>query len=257
MRKTILITGATAGIGKAAAHKFAREGYNIIATGRRADKLAELKEEITTANDIAVTTLCFDVQDRTAVENAIKDLKPMLQSLDVLLNNAGLALGKDLFGDGDLDDWDTMIDTNVKGILYMTKACLPLLEKSSSPQIINIGSTAGQEVYELGNIYCATKHAVVAISKAMRIDLLQKGIKVTCINPGAAETEFSLVRFKGNREIAKTTYDGFTPLRPEDVAEVIYYTASLPVHVCINDLTITATQQANSFYVNRSGKLFE
>ncbi len=257
MTKRILITGATSGIGEAAAVKFASEGFNLIITGRRSERLEKLKDRMTKEYDVEVLTLCFDVQDRIATETALASLPQQDFAIDILLNNAGLALGKDHFDTASIEDWDTMIDTNVKGLLYSTRASLPYLKKGKFPHIINIGSTAGQEVYESGNVYCATKYAVDAITKAMRIDLLSDNIKVTSINPGAAKTEFSSVRFKGNTEKASSTYEGFTPLSAVDIADAIFYTATLPPHVCVNDLTITATQQANSIYINRSGKLFD
>jgi NADP-dependent 3-hydroxy acid dehydrogenase YdfG len=198
--------------------------------------------------------LPFDVQDQAQVFKAIRGIPEAWQGIDVLVNNAGLALGRDYFDEASLDDWDTMIDTNLKGLVYVTKATLPFMISNRKGQIINIGSTAGKEVYEKGNVYCASKHAVDAVSQAMRIDLLRHHIKVTAIHPGAAETEFSLVRFKGDEETAKKVYDGFKPLRATDVADVVYFTTTLPEHVCINDLVLTATQQANSFYFNRSGQ---
>jgi NADP-dependent 3-hydroxy acid dehydrogenase YdfG len=170
----------------------------------------------------------------------------------LLVNNAGLALGRDFFDEAQMDDWETMIDTNLKGLIYVTRALLPQLQRSSNPQIINIGSTAAKEVYEKGNVYCASKHAVDALSQSMRIDLLRLGIRVTAVHPGAAETEFSLVRFKGDEEMAKSVYKGFTPLSAQDVADVVFYCTTLPPHVCINDLVVTATAQANSYYFHKS-----
>lgn len=249
--KTVLITGATSGFGAACAHKFAANGYRVILTGRREERLKEMQETLQQQWGAESWVLPFDVQDRAAVFAAIESLSPEWQAVDVLVNNAGLALGRDGFDEANLDDWDTMIDTNVKGLLYVSKAVLPLMIKKGSGQVINIGSTAGKEVYERGNVYCASKHAVDAITKAMRIDLLPHGIKVTAVHPGAAETEFSLVRFKGNEEAAKKVYEGFQPLKAEDVAEVVFYTTTLPPHVCINDLVMTATHQANSFYMHR------
>jgi NADP-dependent 3-hydroxy acid dehydrogenase YdfG len=192
-----------------------------------------------------------DVRDREAVFNAIAALPDDWQSIDVLINNAGLALGRDLFADASLDDWETMIDTNVKGLLYVSKAVVPLMTKRRQGHIINIGSIAGKEVYEKGNVYCASKHAVDALSKSMRIDLLAHHIKVTAIHPGAAETEFSIVRFKGDESTAKSVYAGYQPLLAEDIANAVFFTASLPAHVCINDLVITCTQQATSVYLNK------
>ncbi|MGC4036722.1 MAG: SDR family NAD(P)-dependent oxidoreductase [Chitinophagaceae bacterium] len=251
MAKIVFITGATSGFGKAAAEKFAANGYNCILNGRREERLRQLKEEIEKKYSVQVLLLPFDVQNEKETFNAIQSVPGEWQNINVLINNAGLALGRDYFDEASLEDWNTMIDTNLKGLLYVSKAITPFMAKNKRGHIINIGSTAGKEVYEKGNVYCATKHAVDAITQAMRIDLLRHHIKVTAIHPGAAETEFSIVRFKGDEETAKKVYDGFTALTAEDVAEVIYYTTTLPAHVCINDLVITATQQANSFYFNR------
>jgi NADP-dependent 3-hydroxy acid dehydrogenase YdfG len=195
--------------------------------------------------------LPFDVQNRDEVSHAISSLPTEWQAVSLLINNAGLALGRDYFEEASLDDWETMLDTNVKGLLYVTKAIVPYMIKAKSGHIINIGSTAGKEVYEKGNVYCATKHAVDALSKAMRIDLLRHGIKVTAIHPGAAETEFSIVRFKGDRDSAAKVYEGYEPLAASDVADIAYFTASLPAHVCINDLVVTCTAQANSIYLHK------
>lgn len=251
MKKTVCITGATSGIGKACAYLFASKGHNLIITGRRLERLEVIKKELEEQYKINVQILCFDVQDRHQVFTNCASL-PSETIIDVLINNAGLALGKEPFDEADIDDWDTMLHTNVNGLLYVTKACLPFLFKSTNPHIINIGSTAGKEVYENGNVYCASKFAVDAISKSMRIDLLKKGIKVTSINPGAAETEFSLVRFKGDERKASSTYEGYQPLLPQDIAEVIEYAASLPKHININDLTLTSLAQANSFYTYKA-----
>jgi NADP-dependent 3-hydroxy acid dehydrogenase YdfG len=192
--------------------------------------------------------LVFDVQDKKAVFDNLQNLPTEWQAINILVNNAGLALGRDSFENANLEDWETMIDTNVKGLLYASKAVLPILIKEKG-HIINIGSTAGKEVYKDGNVYCASKHAVDAISKAQRIDLLQYQIKVTAIHPGAADTEFSVVRFKGDAEKAKAVYTGYTPLMAEDIAETVWYVANTPAHVCINDLVITCTAQANSMYL--------
>ena len=251
MTKTILITGATAGFGRATAEHFAAAGWNCIITGRRADRLAELATELKNKFAVKIHTLCFDVQNREDVFTAINSLPTEWQSIDVLLNNAGLALGRDSFELANLDDWDTMIDTNVKGLMYVTKAVLPFMIAKKNGHIINIGSTAGKEVYKDGNGYCASKHAVDAISKAMRIDLLPHQIKVTAIHPGAAETEFSLVRFKGDDQKANAVYDGYKALEAKDIAEIIYYVSTLPPHVCINDLVVTCLSQANSFYLHK------
>ena len=248
MNKTILVTGATSGFGRAIAEKFAAEKWNCIITGRRKERLAELAQQLISAYKINVLPLAFDVSKKDEVFAAINNLKDEWRGIDVLVNNAGLAAGRDLFDKASLDDWDTMIDTNVKGLLYVSKAVLPVMIKNKKGHIINIGSTAAKEVYKEGNVYCATKHAVNAISEAQRIDLLQHKIKVTAIHPGAAETEFSLVRFKGDEEKAKAVYEGFEPLHATDIANTVFYCANLPTHVCINDLVITCMAQANSFY---------
>lgn len=246
-----LITGATSGFGSACAEKFAMNGYHVVITGRRTDRLEVLKADLEKRYNIRVQALAFDVRDKQAVFNAVEGLTEEWQTIDVLVNNAGLAAGRDYFDEADMDDWETMLDTNVKGLLYVTKAVLPLLKRSRAPHIINIGSTAGKEVYEKGNVYCASKYAVNALSQSMRIDMLRLGIKVTVVNPGAAETEFSLVRFKGDEETAKSVYHGYQPLRAADVADVVYYCTSLPSHVCINDIVMTSTAQANSFYFHK------
>ena len=246
MNRTILITGATSGFGAASARKFAASGDNLIITGRRADRLATLKREL--EEKVHVLPLAFDVQDRKAVFEAIAGLPEAWRKIDVLINNAGLALGRDYFDDGDLQDWETMIDTNIKGLLYVTRAVMPLLIAAGNGHIINLGSVAGKDIYEKGNVYCGTKAAVDAISHGMRIDLLRHGIKVTAIHPGAADTEFSSVRFKGNETEARKIYLGYTPLSAEDVADTIHYCASLPPHVCLNDIVMTCTAQADGIY---------
>lgn len=248
MSKIVFITGATSGFGKACAELFAGNNFSLIINGRRNDRLQELKHELEVRFKVNVYTLAFDVQDKKAVFDAIAQLPAEWQSIDVLINNAGLALGRDYFEEADMDDWETMINTNVKGLLYVSRAIVPLMIKQQKGQIINIGSTAAKETYEKGNVYCAGKAAVDSISKAMRIDLLRHKIKVTAIHPGAAETEFSKVRFKGDEQKAAAVYEGYKPLSAKDVAEVVYYTSTLPAHVCINDLVVTCTAQANSFY---------
>jgi 3-hydroxy acid dehydrogenase/malonic semialdehyde reductase len=248
MGNIILVTGATSGFGKAIAEKFASQGWDCIITGRRKDRLDELAEALTKTYGVKILPLHFDVQQREAVFNAINSIPAEWRSIDVLVNNAGLAAGRDSFNDASIDDWDTMIDTNVKGLLYVSKAVLPFFKAAGKGHIVNIGSTAGKEVYTNGNVYCATKFSVNAISQAQRIDLLPFKIKVTAIHPGAAETEFSLVRFKGDEAKAKAIYDGYTPLSAADVADTIWYCATLPPHICINDLVITCTAQANSYY---------
>jgi NADP-dependent 3-hydroxy acid dehydrogenase YdfG len=249
--KIVFITGATAGFGEACAWKFASHGYDIIINGRRTDRLQLLADSLEKKYNVAVLQLPFDVQDEKAVFESINNIPDGWKAIDVLVNNAGLAMGRDYFDEADVNDWNTMIDTNVKGFLYVGKAVSQLMAERKQGHIINMGSVAGKQLYEKGNVYCATKYAVDAISQGMRIDLLRHGIKVTSINPGAAETEFSVVRFKGDEETAKKIYDGLKPLSADDVAEVIYYCTTLPPHVCINDLSITCLQQANAIYFNR------
>jgi 3-hydroxy acid dehydrogenase/malonic semialdehyde reductase len=244
MNKTIMITGATSGFGKAIAVRFADNGYNIIITGRRKERLADMKKELLSTGKIKVLTLNFDVRNRNEVSEAITGLPEEWKQIDILVNNAGLAVGMDHIDTGDIDDWDRMIDTNVKGLLYVTRAVAPLMVTRNTGHIFNIGSIAGKDTYENGNVYCASKSAVDSLSKSMRIDLLKNNIKVTHIAPGMAETEFSLVRFKGNESKAKAVYQGIDAMTADDIANVIYFCATLPAHVCINDLVITPTQQA-------------
>lgn len=251
MNKIVFITGASSGFGKAFAEKFAANGHSLILNGRRKDRLNEIKQELETKYDSRILILPFDVQDKKAVHEAIESIPSEWRNIELLINNAGLALGRDYFEEASMDDWETMIDTNLKGLLYVSKAVVPIMIDNRKGHIINIGSTAGKEVYDRGNVYCATKHAVDAISKAMRIDLLRHAIKVTAIHPGAAETEFSIVRFKGNTEAAGKVYEGYKPLVADDIAEVAYFCATLPPHVCINDLVMTCTSQANSIYLHK------
>ena len=255
MKKIVFITGATSGFGEACAYKFAQHNYNLILNGRRVERLQSLKAKLEAAYGISCYLLPFDVQQQSEVFNSINSLPDEWKQIDILINNAGLALGRDHFHEADLQDWNTMIDTNVKGLLYVSKAVVPFMVDKKQGHIINLGSVAGKEVYEKGNVYCASKAAVDFISRSMRIDLLPHHIKVTAIHPGAAETEFSLVRFKGAEETAKKIYEGFQPLSAEDVADIIFYTASLPLHVCINDLVVTCTQQANTYVFDKSGNL--
>ncbi len=252
MNKIVFITGATSGFGEACAVKFAANGYDTIITGRRSELLDMLKNEIENAFGVRALSLPFDIQRKEDVFSAINTMPDEWKTIDVLINNAGLALGRDFFQDAEMDDWETMMDTNVKGLLYVSKAILPGMVTRKKGHIINIGSIAGKEVYEKGNVYCASKAAVHAISKSMRIDLLQHRIKVTAIHPGAAETAFGSIRFKGDEETAKKVYEGYQPLTAEDVADVIYYCATLPEHVCINDLDITCLAQANAYYTYKS-----
>jgi len=244
--KICMITGATAGIGKATARLFAQEGYDLIITGRREARLKELKEELEKINSINVLTLAFDVRNKAKVNEAIEGLNARWQKIDVLLNNAGLAKGFSDIQDGDIEDWEIMIDTNIKGLLYVSRAIMPLMIKNKTGQIVNIGSIAGKEVYAKGNVYCSTKYAVEAITKAMRMDLLPHKIKVSAVCPGAVETEFSEVRFEGDKSRAKSVYDGYQPLKPEDIAEAVLFVCSRPSHVNINDLLIMPTAQANT-----------
>jgi 3-hydroxy acid dehydrogenase/malonic semialdehyde reductase len=249
--KTVLITGATSGFGKAIAEIFAANQHHVIITGRRAGRLEALQQELIKKYKIQVHTLAFDVRDKEAVFTAIGQLPDAFKTIDILINNAGLALGRDYFEEADLNDWETMIDTNAKGMMYVTRAVLPGMIGRQQGHIINMGSIAGKEVYEKGNGYNASKFAVDALSQSMRVDLLRHKIKVTAIHPGAADTEFSMVRFKGNEAAAQKVYEGYQPLSAQDVAEVVYYTSTLPAHVCINELVLTCLAQANSFYLHR------
>jgi 3-hydroxy acid dehydrogenase / malonic semialdehyde reductase len=246
MTQTALITGATAGIGQATAELLAQKGFNLILTGRRAERLEALKNELLAKHQIEIHTLCFDIQNFESCQAAWSSLNVETQnSITVLINNAGLASGRSPIHEGDVSDWDKMIDTNVKGLLYITRLVVPILKEKLSGHIVNIASIAGKEVYQNGNVYCASKHAVDALSRSMRIDLLPYNIKVTNVAPGAAETEFSLVRLKGDEAAAKSVYDGFDPLVAEDIAETIWFALSRPAHVNINDLVIVPTAQAN------------
>jgi 3-hydroxy acid dehydrogenase / malonic semialdehyde reductase len=244
MNKTVMITGATAGFGKATAEIFAKNGYNIIITGRRKERLAELEQKLLSYGNIKVLSLNFDVRNRDETTSVINMLPTEWKAIDILVNNAGLAVGMGHIDKGIIDDWERMIDTNLKGLLYVTRAVAPLMTERGMGHIFNIGSIAGKDAYENGNVYCATKSAVDSLSKSMRIDLLKNNIKVTHIAPGMAETEFSLVRFKGDIEKSDSVYKGIDALTGPDIANVIFYCATLPEHVCINDLVITPTQQA-------------
>lgn len=248
MSKTILVTGATSGFGKAIAYLFAQNGYNICITGRRQDRLDSIKADLEQQYKVKVNTSCFDIRNREEVTTAIDKLKAEVSGIDILVNNAGLAAGLSSIEEGNVDDWETMIDTNIKGLLYITRQVAPLMKERGGGHIINIGSTAGKIAYKNGNVYCATKFAVDALTQSMRIDLLPYSIKVTAINPGMAETEFALVRFKGDEARAKSVYEGLQPLSAGDIAGVVYYCATLPPHVCINDLTLTCLNQANAIY---------
>jgi NADP-dependent 3-hydroxy acid dehydrogenase YdfG len=252
VQKTILITGATSGFGKACAHAFAAGHHRLILTGRRAERLKTEEETLKKKYGIDILTLHFDVRNRSAVKAAIDGIPAEWRDIDILINNAGLAAGFSPIQDGSLDDWDQMIDTNLKGLLYVTKNVFPLMLKSKYPHIVNIGSIAGKEVYPNGNVYCATKFAVDALSRAMRIDMVSHGIKVSQIAPGAAETEFSQVRFKGDLEAAAKVYKGFEPLHAEDIANAVLWVTSLPPHVNINDMLIMPAAQASAVVMHKN-----
>ncbi len=254
---TILITGATSGFGEATARRFAAEGWRVIITGRRKERLEALRRELEglhgkVEGPPVVHVLHFDVRDHDAVVHALSSLPSEWQAIDVLVNNAGLAAGLDPIQDGRLDDWNRMLDTNVKGLLHVSRAVIPGMIERKAGHIINIGSNAGKEVYPRGNVYCASKHAVDALTKGMRQDLLPYGIRVTQIAPGLAETEFSIIRFHGDEQKASAPYQGLTPLRGDDIANLVWFSATLPPHVCINDLVVTPTAQAGSLIVHRS-----
>jgi NADP-dependent 3-hydroxy acid dehydrogenase YdfG len=249
MTKTALITGATSGIGKATAESFANEGINLILCGRRQDRLDKLKSEL--SKKVTVHCLNFDVRDKSSVAEAIDSLPSSFKKIDILVNNAGNAHGLDPIQNGSVEDWDAMMDINVKGLLYVSKAVIPHMIEANSGHIINIGSSAGKEVYPKGNVYCASKHAVLAITEGMRIDLNPYKIKVSAVNPGLVETEFSEVRFKGDAK-AKEVYKGYKALQAEDIAEIILFTVTRPAHVNIADLLVFPSAQANSTTLNKS-----
>ena len=244
--KTIFITGASSGFGKAIAYKFAQHGYQLVLTGRREDRLRDIEADLKDLYNVKVQTLSFDIRDKEAAKIAIQSLPHDFKKIDILVNNAGLAAGLSTIQDGNTDDWDLMIDTNVKGLLYVSRLIMPMMISAGQGHIINISSIAGKETYPKGNVYCATKFAVDAITKSMRIDMLEHGIKVTSIDPGAAETEFSIVRFGGDVERAKKAYEGYTPLYGEDIADIAFFAATRPAHVVLNDIVVTCTAQANT-----------
>lgn len=250
MKKTAFITGATSGIGKSTAIHFALKGIRLVLCGRRQDRLDALKEEL--GKEVDVHTLNFDIRNKEAVTVAIDTLPKDFSQINILVNNAGNAHGLDTIQDGSVDDWDAMLDINVKGLLYVSKALIPQMVARKSGHIINIGSTAGKEVYPKGNVYCASKHAVDAINQGMRIDLNGTGVRVGAVNPGLVETEFSNVRFKGDEERADNVYKGFQPLKPEDIADIIYFVVTRPYHVNIADLVVMPTAQASSTIVDKS-----
>ena len=251
MTKIALVTGASAGIGSATAQMLAKNGYDVIITARRKERLEQLKEELIRDYGVKVQIAVFDIRKRDEVEDFWNNLSQDWKNIDVLVNNAGLAAGLEYIDKGSIKDWETMIDTNIKGLLYISKLVINKMKERRSGIIINLSSIAGKEVYERGNIYCATKHAVEAITKAMRIDLLPYNIKVSSVSPGMVETEFSIVRFKGDKERAKQVYEGLEPLTAKDIADVIEFIITRPPHVNINDVLVMPTAQANSFYVNR------
>ena len=248
MSKIALITGATAGIGEACASLFAQQNYDLIVTGRRTERLDTLAKRLVSEYGIRVNVLTMDVRNKEEVEK-LQTLSDDWKKVDVLINNAGLSLGMDPINSGSITDWEVMIDTNIKGLLYVTKLVSNWMIQNGSGHIINIGSIAGKETYLNGNVYCATKHAVNSLNKAMRIDLLPHKIKVTAIHPGAVDTEFSEVRFKGDKDRAKKVYDGYEPLHAQDIAEIIWFAASRPAHVTINDLLIMPTAQASTSHL--------
>ena len=251
MKKIVMITGGTAGFGEATAHEFAKNGYNIIITGRRLDRLNAVAEEVGKKYGVEVFTLNFDIRSNSETQKNISSLSAVWQNIDVLVNNAGLASGLSVIQEGDIDDWEKMIDTNIKGLLYVTRCVAPMMIKNKKGHIINIGSTAGKEAYLNGNVYCATKFAVDALTKSMRIDMLAHGIRVTSVCPGMAETEFSIVRYHGDKERAKNVYKGIIPLSAQDIAEVIYFAACRPAHVNISDIVVTPLAQASTNYIVR------
>jgi len=254
MSKLALVTGASSGIGRATALRLARDGYNLIITGRRKDRLEALQLEIKTSTAVEVFTAQFDIQKRAAVEQFVKFLDGPWRNIDVLINNAGLALGKEPINEGSFDDWDTMVDTNIKGLMYMSKLISQIMIERGSGHIVNITSTASRQVYKDGGIYCATKHAALAISKALRIDLLPHGIKVSSVSPGAVSTEFSTVRFKGNELKANSMYEGYKPLYADDIANLVSFVISQPNHVNINDLEVTCLAQADAYHIHKDLK---
>mgnify|MGYP003341388215 FL=1 len=248
-----LITGATSGFGRATAIRFAEHGYHVIITGRREERLQELEQYIKENFEVDVLTLCFDIRNREETINELNAIPHEWKDVTVLVNNAGLAAGLSTIQEGDIDDWETMIDTNLKGLLYVTRTVSPWMIKNNKGHIINIGSIAGKDVYPKGNVYCATKFAVDALSQAMRIDMLPHGIRVTAIHPGAAETEFSLVRYHGDAEKAKSVYAGYEPLIADDIADIAYFAASRPAHVVLNEIVVTPSAQAAPAYWHKKG----
>jgi 3-hydroxy acid dehydrogenase / malonic semialdehyde reductase len=253
MKPIVLITGASSGIGEACARRFAREGYDLILTARRADKLQNVVEALISAYRAEVSPLVFDLRNRQQVLDAWDSLPDRWKQVDVLVNNAGLALGREGVDEGNPDDWDAMIDTNIKGLLYVSRSVLPGMVVRGKGHVINIGSVAGREVYPGGNVYSATKFAVEGLSRSMRIDLAGKNIKVSTISPGLVETEFSIVRFKGDKGKADAVYKGLEPLVGADIAEMVWFVANQPPHVCINDINLTCMAQGSTNAIVRKG----
>jgi NADP-dependent 3-hydroxy acid dehydrogenase YdfG len=249
--KTALITGATSGFGEAIAYRLAKLNYQLIITGRRQERLSNLKNELINTYKIDVVDLCFDVRDHAACKEAVLSLPENFKNIDLLINNAGLAAGASPFNESLMSDFEQMIDTNVKGLLYMTELIIPTMIERKSGHIINISSIAGVEVYPNGHVYCATKHAVNAITKGLRLDLVKYGIRVSSVSPGMAETEFSIVRYHGDTEKAKNVYQGIAPLCADDIADSVEFIVTRPGHVCIQDILLTPTQQANTYISNR------
>jgi len=251
--KTVLITGASAGIGEATAKAFASYGANLILNARRDEKISKLADELIEEYGIRIKKLIFDVRNKEEIKSAIDSLEPEWQNIDILVNNAGMARGVNKIQDSEISDWEEMIDTNIKGLLYITRQVIPLMIARGGGHIINLGSIAGRQVYVGGNVYCATKFAVRAITEAIRIDTLENKIRVSTVDPGMVETEFSLVRFRGDAEKAKNVYKGLTPLTPEDIADAVIYCASRPAHVNISEMVITPLAQASAYYAVREG----
>lgn len=253
MKKIAIVTGATSGFGKSIAYKLSENGYDLIITGRRSERLQDISKDLSSKFNVKVLPLCFDVRDAAAVASAFETIPSEWKHWSVLVNNAGLALGRESLEMGDLEDWNQMIDTNVKGLLYVTKAAVPVMKENGVGTIINIGSIAGKECYPGGNVYSASKFAVDALTRSMRIDFLPYNIRVGQIAPGAANTEFSIVRFKGDQEKSESVYKGFVPLSADDIADAAWFMVSRPAHVCISDILIMPTAQATATIFNKQG----
>jgi len=251
MNKVVLITGATAGIGEACAHKFSASGWDVIITGRRKERLDELEKTLRADHDVDVLSLCFDVRDLASVQQHINGLSEKWKAIAVLVNNAGLAVGTAPFQEGEYADWDKMIDTNIKGLIYLSREVSPIMIENGKGHIINIASMAGHEVYPGGNVYCATKHAVLALTKGMRMDMVGKNIKVSAVSPGAVETEFSIIRYKGDVQRATDKYKDYEPLTGADIAESVYFVATQPEHVNIQEVYVAPKAQASPFVLHK------